>query len=160
MRFRIDGLRIFRRDRKRRMDGSLIHLSEWLYRVHGATAFAMLGVIWLVQLLVYPGFRRISPQEWAAHHREHSTRISFVVVPLMLSELCAATLLALTEFSFATGAAAGCVAVAWISTFGIQVPLHGQLSRAHDRAAIERLVRSNWIRTAAWTAKAIVVWAA
>ena len=132
-------------------------LPEWIYRVHEATAFAMFGVIWIVQLLVYPAFRRVSPHDWAIHHREHSARISLIVVPLMLAELGAALLMVLMNPSVPTYAALGCVALAWLSTFAIQVPLHHRLSRAHNRAVIDRLVLTNWIRTLAWTAKAVVV---
>ncbi len=36
------------------------------------------------------------------------------------------------------------------------MPLHRQLAIAHDPAAIERLVRTNWLRTLAWTARGIL----
>ena len=49
------------------------------------------------------------------------------------------------------------LAVIWLSTFFLQVPLHDRLSRGHDLAAIDSLVRGNAIRTAAWTARALLV---
>jgi hypothetical protein len=49
------------------------------------------------------------------------------------------------------------VAVIWLSTFFVQVPLHGRLAReGHSAAVVDSLVRSNWIRTIAWTARAIL----
>jgi hypothetical protein len=44
--------------------------------------------------------------------------------------------------------------VIWASTAWIQVPLHRRLAVAPDPAAVERLVRTNWIRTGAWTLRA------
>jgi hypothetical protein len=54
------------------------------------------------------------------------------------------------------------VAVAWLSTAFVQVPLHAALPSAagDERAAlIARLVASNWLRTAAWTLRGVLlVW--
>lgn len=43
------------------------------------------------------------------------------------------------------------LAIIWISTFYIQVPIHQRLLEIKDTDLLERLVRTNWIRTAAWT---------
>lgn len=43
------------------------------------------------------------------------------------------------------------------STFFIQVPLHQKLSVGKDSHLIYRLVRTNWMRTIAWTLKAILM---
>lgn len=53
---------------------------------------------------------------------------------------------------------AGFIAVAliWLVTFFIQVPLHNKLSEARDKEAISRLVSSNWIRTSLWSLKSIL----
>jgi hypothetical protein len=49
------------------------------------------------------------------------------------------------------------IAAIWLSTFFVQVPLHGRLARdGHSAAVVDSLVRSNWIRTIAWTARAIL----
>ena len=49
------------------------------------------------------------------------------------------------------------LAVVWISTFAVQVPLHRRLAEGYDAARHRRLVLSNWIRTLAWTARAVLV---
>jgi hypothetical protein len=46
--------------------------------------------------------------------------------------------------------------VIWLSTALLQVPLHNLLARGLDREAVARLVQTNWIRTAAWSARAVV----
>jgi hypothetical protein len=47
------------------------------------------------------------------------------------------------------------VVVAWVVTFAVSVPLHGVLAAGKDAAAIEQLIRTNWLRTAAWTVAAV-----
>ena len=44
----------------------------------------------------------------------------------------------------------------WVSTFAVQVPLHGKLAKGFDRAVWCRLVATNWLRTVAWTLRGIV----
>jgi hypothetical protein len=55
------------------------------------------------------------------------------------------------------GIALGLVAIVWISTAAIQAPCHETLSRGFDAAIERRLTNSNWIRTAAWTARALLL---
>ena len=50
-------------------------------------------------------------------------------------------------------AAAG---VTWLSTALVQVPLHRRLAAGDDPATLRSLVRTNWVRTAAWTAHAAI----
>jgi hypothetical protein len=47
-------------------------------------------------------------------------------------------------------------AVIWISTFAVQVPLHRKLADGFDVHTHRVLVRSNWIRTVAWTMRAAI----
>jgi hypothetical protein len=86
--------------------------------------------------------------------------ISYVVIPLMLSELAATALLLVrhppphTEVYVATAM----VVVVWITTIFVSSPLHGKLvSQGYDAEIIGRLVTTNWIRTAAWSIRTIVL---
>jgi hypothetical protein len=45
------------------------------------------------------------------------------------------------------------VAVVWASTAVLQVPRHQTLAASFDAAAHADLVRTNWIRTVAWSAR-------
>jgi hypothetical protein len=42
------------------------------------------------------------------------------------------------------------------STVFLQVPAHRRLSDGFDAATHDRLVRTNWIRTAGWTMRTVV----
>lgn len=59
--------------------------------------------------------------------------------------------------SLLIGLLIACTLGVWASTFFIQVPLHGQLLGQGDQYIIQRLVASNWIRTALWTTKSLLL---
>ena len=47
--------------------------------------------------------------------------------------------------------------VTWLHTGVVAVPLHNKLAQGYDPASIQRLVRTNWVRTTAWTLRAAVL---
>ena len=49
------------------------------------------------------------------------------------------------------------VIVIWASTAFLQVPLHNTLQQSFDSVAHKQLVGTNWIRTLAWSARAILI---
>lgn len=118
----------------------------------------MAGVLWVVQLAVYPLFHAVGPTGFAGYHRRYTSGIGRVVVPLMITE--AATAAAVAWAGFRPGpflASLPLLAINWVSTAALQVPLHHRLARGYDAAAHRLLVRSNWIRTVAWTARVALV---
>jgi hypothetical protein len=48
------------------------------------------------------------------------------------------------------------VVVIWVSTAYVQVPCHKALDDRLDATVVNRLVRTNWIRTLAWTARGLL----
>ena len=123
-----------------------------------AVSWGLMILIWIVQLIVYPGFLRIPANRFTIFHRWYAVRISIIVLPLMIGEV----FLLLGWWwggpdRSAAYAATLAVAVVWLSTFRLQVPIHQRLQHGKDDVLIRRLVASNWIRTAAWTLKAVVV---
>jgi hypothetical protein len=47
-------------------------------------------------------------------------------------------------------------AVNWLSTASVQVPSHRLLMRQWDAETARRLVCTNWLRTAAWSARSVL----
>jgi hypothetical protein len=47
--------------------------------------------------------------------------------------------------------------VIWLSTLLLQVPQHNTLGAGFDDAAHRTLVLTNWLRTAAWTLRSLLV---
>ncbi|MEY3608133.1 MAG: hypothetical protein RLZZ447_921 [Verrucomicrobiota bacterium] len=127
--------------------------SALLAPAHAAATLFMAGLIWFVQIVHYPLFRRLGATDAAAYAREHAQRTGWVVGPVMLMELALALLLA-ARGGPAAWLALALLGVIWASTAWIQVPLHRRLAVTPDPAAVDRLIRTNWIRTGAWTLRA------
>ncbi len=134
---------------------------QGLVAAHFLGAVVMTAVIWFVQLVQYPMFARIGANEFAVYAAEYQQRISWIVIGPMLVEVATAATLAVrfpgVYRSPLFAIAAALLVVLWLSTFFWQVPLHEQLLKGKDDRAIEQLVSSNWLRTVAWTARAILL---
>ena len=129
-----------------------------LLTLHAAATWGMVGVIWLVQLLVYPAMREVPAERWIPWHLQHCQRISCVVGPLMLGEVFTALGLWLQGLSGAVFyISLALLAVNWLSTLVIQIPLHGICEGVHSPTAIRQLITTNWIRTLAWSARGALV---
>ena len=123
-----------------------------LLAAHCAATWALVGLIWTVQLVHYPLFAHVGADAFRAYHARHTRNITLIVAPLMAAELLTAVLL------FFRGAREPWLLASfapllfnWLSTWRVQVPLHDRLATGFDPGAHRRLVASNWWRTLAWT---------
>lgn len=126
---------------------------------HAVPTLLLTGLIWCVQIVHYPLFAAVGTAGFAAYERAHCRRIAWLVVPTMLAEVALATWLcraAPPPQALLAGIGAALLTVVWGSTFLLQVPCHDRLARGFDAAVVRRLVASNWLRTAAWTARSAV----
>lgn len=129
--------------------------------VNVASTLALIGLIWTVQLCLYPLFRFVPEPHFRAYHQQHSRNITILVGPLMLAELMSAILLAvwppaeMGRWPFTCGLAL--VLLVWASTAFVQVPLHGDLGAGFSASAHRRLVSTNWVRTILWTARGVLL---
>jgi hypothetical protein len=125
------------------------------------STLSMVGVIWFVQIVHYPLFERVGREAFAEYERRHQQRTTIVVAPLMLIEALTAVLLLFWRPEGVTvwlpWVGLVLVAVLWASTFFWQVPAHEKLAAEFEPATHVRLVRSNWLRTAGWTARGLLV---
>ena len=126
--------------------------------VHAAATWALVGLIWVVQVVIYPIYARVPERGFRAFHAFYTQRIGLVVGALMAVELVSGLLLfAHTELGPALWPATGLLAFNWLVTGALFLPLHGRLAGGFDAAVHARLVRLNWLRTAAWTARGVLV---
>lgn len=125
------------------------------------STLGMVGVIWFVQVVHYPLFGKVGISGFRDYEQDHQRRTTLVVAPLMLIEaVTAVALLWLRPDSIPPSLAAaglGLVALLWASTFLWQVPAHERLAKTFDSATHRNLVRSNWLRTLAWSARGVLV---
>lgn len=116
--------------------------------------WTLVGLIWVIQLVHYPTFNFIEEASFLAFHKHHTASITVIVMPLMLAELVLGFYLA-RQFQWFYLLPLLLVFLIWLSTFLIQVPIHNQLGSGKDAVLIQKLVKTNWIRTILWTTKAI-----
>ena len=138
-------------------------MAEILLTVQLVATLTMCGLIWFVQIVHYPLMAQVDSAEFTAYERLHQARTSLVVAGPMLAELAAAVGLFWYRPSDVPMAAliigAVLVAVIWASTIVWQMPAHRALEQGFDAAAHRRLVRTNWVRTVAWTLRgALACW--
>jgi hypothetical protein len=81
-----------------------------------------------------------------------------VVLPLMIAEIVIAIAWFFLQGKlFYPIVAGGLVILVWWATFTFQVPILKSLQAGKDKSKIRRLVATNWIRTFAWSIKAVTV---
>lgn len=115
----------------------------------------MTGLIWFVQIVHYPLFSYIEPHCFPDYAKKHQWLTSWVVGPIMLTEVFSAIVLFIQHRFFLLNIML--LTGIWLSTAILQIPLHGRLAEHYDLENIHSLVRGNWIRTILWTLKSIVL---
>ncbi len=127
------------------------------------TTLPLCGVIWMVQLVVYPQFTNVGEAQFVGYHRFHSNRITLIVAPLMLGEMLGAAAMVMQANS--TGAALPMIGLAlaiaaWAFTGLVAVPAHNVLAHGFTVSAHRKLMLANAARTVAWSARAglLIYW--
>jgi len=120
---------------------------------HACATWFLVGLIWIVQLVHYPLMDGVGVDGWVKYGDRHRARITLIVAPMMFVELACAAALVVLAPGVLSWLGAGLLAVVWLSTFAVQVPLHAKLASVFDVSAHAMLVRTNWVRTAAWSAR-------
>jgi hypothetical protein len=124
----------------------------------------MVGLLWFVQLVHYPLFGAVGEPGFRAYAGQHQRRTTWVVGPPMLLEVATGAWLALHPPAplgrplFVAGFVL--LGVVWLSTALLQVPRHTELGAGYSARAHGALVRTNWLRTVAWSARGALVLAA
>ena len=126
-----------------------------------AATLVMVGIIWFVQIVHYPLFSRVGAASSAIYSGAHSRLTGLVVGPPMLVEAATAVALVLGPppgvSSWLATIGFVLLAVIWLSTALLQAPRHRELGLGFDAASHRFLVASNWLRTACWSARGLVV---
>ncbi len=123
--------------------------------------FYVLGVIWFAQIVVYPLFGKVGPDEYIAYHRFYSSRIPLpVVIPGFASFLLPIVLVFFRPDSVSLWIAlanAACGLVGLFVTVALEIPRHARLEKGgKQEAVIRELIRYNWPRTLSITGSALL----
>ena len=132
--------------------------------VQVAVTWALVGLIWTIQLVHYPLLAGIAVEAYPRWQRLHMTRITAVVGPLMIVEGFTAAMLLLLAWrdgprALVPWALAGglLLVLVWLSTALLQAPAHGRLTAGFDPALHRWLVRTNWLRTLLWSGRGVLL---
>ncbi len=118
----------------------------------------MTGLIWFVQVVHYPIYAYVSSDDLPKYQQFHVRRTTFVVFPMMITELIGGALLLLREWqgelqNFAIWGMVLLGAI-WLSTLLLQIPRHNRIGKADtEDLPIHSMVLTNWIRTFAWSGR-------
>ena len=113
---------------------------------------ALLVLIWMVQLIIYPSFLYYQPQDLVKWHRRYTMGITTIVLPLMLGQLLVSLYQLLQVQNSYTITSCSFVLLLWLATFSIFVPRHNAISKGiTSKNLLHNLVHYNWLRTFLWT---------
>lgn len=103
----------------------------------------------VVTVLVYPAFRTVPVELWAGHHGRHTSRVTWLVVPVygLLALAGVATMRSGPDAwqLVALGLLAGCVVV----TATVAGPAHSRLAAGRDPVVLARLLVADRLRCVA-----------
>lgn len=114
--------------------------------------FGLVVLIWIVQIIVYPGFSYYKPEDLCKWHGQYTRKITLIVLPLMSIQLSIHLYEIVSSFSFFRLALLMMILLAWVNTFLYSVPLHKRIFNNEDIAeTCTALTRINWYRTVLWS---------
>lgn len=116
----------------------------------------MAGVLWTMQLLNYPLLALVGAEAFPRYEAAHTRRFALVVVPGVLAAAAGGIGLVASRPTQVPRWAPACelalLLVVIISTAALQGRQHGALADGFDQPTLTLLLRSSWIRVAAWSA--------
>ena len=127
--------------------------------IQAISSLAMITVILLVQVLIYPQFKQVGPNEIGNYVKFHIRKISWVVIPVMLTELFSLIILWSYREIWSFWLLSSTVILALILglTFIKIAPLHNQIAVSSDVRLISKLLSLNFARTVLWILKSISI---
>ncbi len=119
------------------------------------SCLAMAGLILIVQFVHYPAFSFVEEAQFKKFAIFHGVRISFIVIPLMITELASGFALFYFFSSWVWTFNLALIGLIWLSTALLSVPCHAKLEKSKDIQIIRRLVETNWPRTVLWVGRSL-----
>ena len=127
--------------------------------LHLIATSVMVGVIWIIQLVHYPSFHFIELNQYTTFQRFHMSRISYVVIPAMLTELFTLILIIISMDQIDTLVLASAIILIfiWLITAVFFSGVHQKLTLGYDQTVVDKLVKLNWGRTLLWTLRLLFI---
>lgn len=114
--------------------------------------FGFAVLIWAVQLVIYPSFKYYNPDNLTKWHRSYTSRVAYIVLPLMLTQLVITIIKAWYQSNLISIISLVVVLILWLLTFLVFVPIHQKIdNESASSTHLDELVSKNWNRTILWT---------
>ena len=127
--------------------------------IHLIATSIMVGVIWVIQLVHYPSFHFIESKQYTTFQRFHMSRISYVVVPAMLTELSTLIFLIIfmDQIDTLVTVSGLLLIIIWLMTAVFFSGVHQKLTSGYNKTVVNNLVKLNWGRTLLWTLRLLLI---
>lgn len=125
---------------------------EHIHSIRIIVDFGLVILIWMVQLIVYPGFSFYADPDLLKWHKFYTPKITVIVAPLMFLQMGIAIYLCIFEFNLFNLVYSLLVLSTWVTTFTYFVPLHQKIEGNKEiKISAKKLSVGNWVRTIQWT---------
>ena len=126
-----------------------------IFTVHFAATWAMIGAVWFVLFVHYPGFRFLSKEDFAVYESFHIRRTLALVIPVMLIEAGTALYLMFQGPILILNALI--LAFIWAMTFAYCFPIHIALKEKYSECRMKSLIQVHGIRVGLWTFRGVLL---
>ncbi len=114
----------------------------------------LIAISVMVQLIIYPSFKNYDNSNFRSFHSSYTKKMFFIVGPIMIIELLSTLYLVIKNtFLFPSTI----VALIWLTTFFLIVPVHNSLNSAFSIRTHKKLLRLNIVRTSFWVLKLLII---
>ena len=114
----------------------------------------LIAISVMVQLIIYPSFKNYDNSNFRSFHSSYTKKMFFIVGPIMIIELLS-TLYFVIKNTFLFPSTI--VALIWLTTFFLIVPVHNSLNSAFSIRTHKKLLRLNIVRTSFWVLKLLII---
>ena len=128
-----------------------------LLLIHLISTSLMVGIIWVIQVVHYPSFHYIGNSRYISFQKFHMERISYIVIPVMLVESISGFFLIYDELNPILLISMVLLLSIWMLTAFFFSSLHQKLVSGYEEETVRKLVKINWIRTALWTLRLVLL---
>ena len=129
---------------------------ELIFLTHLICTFFMTGLCWFVQVVHYPLFRHIKLEDFPAYEKKNFVT-GYLAIPIMVIELATALALLYVNYDILLLINLILIGCTGLSTMLFQVPIHWDLSKNATDALINKIIKTNWIRTISWTIRSTII---
>ena len=118
----------------------------------------MAGLIWTIQIVHYPSFGFVKEDRYREFQHFHMSRITYIVGPLMIIEVLTGALVLYKNYTnIPYVISVVLLALIWLNTAFLNVPIHNKLLSKGDEGLFKQLVLSNWPRTILWSIRSFLI---